>query len=240
MTRSELKQQAKDALHENFGSKMLLFIIPIILGIFSGGNGLRQALDFNDRTSDASGLSGSPALVLIILGVTGIIFLISLVIGLLVQVTVYGGMFNYVKIFRKERNHPAFSNIFTPFRDGSWVKIILLELLQGVILVALSMTIIGIIPAIYLGLGWSQSPYVLLEQLEDGSYHGVWGVLRASSEQMRGLRGNFFVFWLSFFGWYILIALTGGLVGFWTEPYLQMSFVAYHEEVVKNRQAWAA
>ena len=33
MSRWELKNQAKGALKDNFGSKMLLFIIPIIAGI---------------------------------------------------------------------------------------------------------------------------------------------------------------------------------------------------------------
>ncbi|KKW70545.1 hypothetical protein VN96_2401 [Lactococcus cremoris] len=38
MSRWELKNQAKGALRDNFGSKMLLFIIPIIMGILGGGN----------------------------------------------------------------------------------------------------------------------------------------------------------------------------------------------------------
>ena len=42
MSRWELKNQAKGALKDNFGSKMLLFIIPIIAGILGGGNGVKQ------------------------------------------------------------------------------------------------------------------------------------------------------------------------------------------------------
>lgn len=45
MSRWELKNQAKGALKDNFGSKMLLFIIPIIAGILGGGNGVKQSMD---------------------------------------------------------------------------------------------------------------------------------------------------------------------------------------------------
>ena len=47
MSRWELKNQAKGALRDNFGSKMLLFIIPIIMGILGGGNGMKQSMDYN-------------------------------------------------------------------------------------------------------------------------------------------------------------------------------------------------
>lgn len=57
MSRWELKNQAKGALKDNFGSKMLLFIIPIIAGILGGGNGVKQSMDYN--TSNFDSIPGS-------------------------------------------------------------------------------------------------------------------------------------------------------------------------------------
>ncbi|MFR2165825.1 MAG: DUF975 family protein, partial [Streptococcus salivarius] len=105
---------------------------------------------------------------------------------------------------------------------------------KGVIFVALMfIPVIGWAFAIYLGLGWSQATYVLFDQLEEGRYSGVIGVLSESATMMKGLRGNYFIFKLSFFWWYVLYGISGGLAGFWTTPYLNMASIAYYENIGK-------
>ena len=225
MERAQIKAEAKAALRENFGSKMLLLIIPILWEILGVGNTVHTAV-FGSNGYESNAIGGIVAFLGIFVG------LVILVVSLFMAVITTGAVFNYIKIFRKERKNPAFANIFIPFQDGTWTKIIALNLVQALILIGLSVTVVGIIPAIYLGLGWSQATYVLFDQLEHGTYTGVWGCLRASSDLMRGLRANFFVFELSFIGWMILTGLTGGLLGFWTMPYISMAEVAYYENVV--------
>ncbi|MFC4652871.1 DUF975 family protein [Lactococcus nasutitermitis] len=223
MERYEIKAQAKAALHENFGNKMLLFIIPILYGIFTTGNSIRTHFEQHSNATATATLAA--------LGVIGVSLLFTVIIGLIVNIITVGAIFNYIKIFRKERENPQFSNIFIPFSDGSWVKILLLSVVKGILVILLTFTIVGIPFAIYLSLGWSQANYVLYDQLENGTYHGVMGVLHGSAEVMRGSRGNFFVFLLSFIGWGLLIGITSGLVGFWTTPYINMSLVAYYENL---------
>ena len=228
MTRKALKERAKGALRDNFGSKMLLFIIPIVLGILGGGNGMRTTLDEN-----SSGLDALPGSVWLAVSVVGLIMAVLIIaLTLFVAVITVGAVFNYIKIYRGERNNPQFSNIFVPFHDGSAGKIILLTIVKGLIFIVLMfIPIIGWAIGIYLALGWSQSTYVLFDQLEQDKYEGVMGVLRDSATMMRGLRADYFIFKLSFFWWYILYGVTGGLAGFWTTPYMNMASVAYYENI---------
>lgn len=226
MQRRELKEQAKGALRDNFVSKMMLFIIPIILGIIGGGNGLRSSFE-SGRMND---ISHGAWVFFTFLGFLGV--LIGIVIALFVTVITTGAVFNYIKIFRGERTNPQFNNIFVPFYDGSAGKIILLNVVKFAILILLMLIpIVGWAIGIYLALGWSQSTYVLFDQLEQGRYAGVMNVLRDSATMMKGLRGNYFVFALSFFWWYLLQAVSGGLAGFWTLPYINMAHIAYYENI---------
>ena len=231
MKRFELKNKAKAALNDNFGAKMLLFIIPIIVGILSGGNSLRTT--FGGRSTNYDMMSGTAWTAWTVLAFLGIfIAVISIVFALFIAVVTTAAMFNYMKIYRGERTNPQFKNIFVPFYDGSAGKIILLNFIKGLILIALALIpVIGWGFAIYLSLGWAQSTYVLFDKLEKGEYQGVMDVLGSSSVMMRGLRGNYFIFQLSFFWWYLLNGVTGGFAGFWVIPYTNMARVAYYENI---------
>ena len=132
MSRWELKNQAKGALRDNFGSKMLLFIIPIIMGILGGGNGMKQSMDYNasfDNVPSSVWMAVSFATLLIVI--------LMIVVALFVSVVTVGAIFNYIKIFRGERNNPQFKYVFGPFYDGSAGKIILLNIVKGIIFVVL-------------------------------------------------------------------------------------------------------
>lgn len=229
MSRWELKNQAKGALRDNFGSKMLLFIIPIIMGILGGGNGMKQSMDYNgsfDNVPSSVWMAVSFATLLIVI--------LMIVVALFVSVVTVGAIFNYIKIFRGERNNPQFKNVFGPFYDGSAGKIILLNIVKGIIFVVLMfIPIIGWAVGIYLALGWSQSTYVLFDQLKEDRYSGVMNVLSESATMMKGLRGDYFIFKFSFFWWYVLYGISGGLAGFWTTPYLNMASIAYYENIGK-------
>lgn len=106
--------------------------------------------------------------------------------------------------------------------------------MTALLIALLTVTIIGIPFAIYLGLGWSQKDYILFDQL--GTYTGIWGVLNASAQVMRGSRGDYFLFLLSFILWYILSGITFGLAKFWTTPYIEMSTIAYYQNLIDTKR----
>lgn len=230
MNRILLKSNAKAALRENFSSKMLLFIVPIIIGIIGGGYSFSWR--FNHSLDWTAGHTLFTALAL---GARLVGTLIGILFAIFVTIITAAAIFNYIKIYRGERENPQINNIFIPFHDGTASKIFLMNLVRGLILLVLAfIPIIGWAIGIYLALGWSQATYVLFDQLEKDNYTGVMNVLRASAELMHGFRANYFVFQLSFLGWYILTGITGGFLGFWTIPYTNMARVAYYQELLEQ------
>ena len=73
------------------------------------------------------------------------------------------------------------------------------------------------IPGIVKAYEYRMAPYILAEHPEL-SYREV---LRMSSNMMDGQKMNAYILDVSFIGWHILSAITGGIVGvFWTNPYV--------------------
>ena len=60
-------------------------------------------------------------------------------------------------------------------------------------------------------------------------------ILNTSSQMMTGYKFKYFVFNLTFIGWYILGALFFGLPQIWTMPYTEMSMVAFYEARIEER-----
>nr|WP_254425826.1 DUF975 family protein [Lactococcus garvieae] len=61
-------------------------------------------------------------------------------------------------------------------------------------------------------------------------------MLNASAQVMRGSRGEYFLFLLSFILWYILSGITLGLAKFWTTPYIEMSTIAYYQNLIDTKR----
>ena len=81
------------------------------------------------------------------------------------------------------------------------------------------------IPGIVKAISYSQMFFILAEHPQIG----VRKAMRISKVMTQGYKGDLFVMFLSFIGWYILSAFTAGLLYLWLVPYQQMSFTnAYH------------
>ena len=93
-------------------------------------------------------------------------------------------------------------------------------------------TIALIIPGILLALRFSQVNYVLAEgKKEDVS---DLKALSTSSNLMKGHYGEYFMFHLSFIGWYLLCAVTLGIASIWVMPYVTVSQYYFYEELKKQ------
>ena len=70
-------------------------------------------------------------------------------------------------------------------------------------------------------LGYFAVPYILAENPELSHSRA----LKLSREMTMGFKGELFVMYLSFFGWYLLELITFGIVGvFYSTPYRNASF----------------
>lgn len=246
MSSSELKTAARRALKDNFLQKMLLLIIPLFLSIFQivGPKYKVTYQYFADKTNidfvnnpDAFSNVDWGLVLAVLLPIFAITLAISFLFTFVITAFQTAGVFNYIEIFRGEKEEINLSkDIVRTFHDGSFWKIALLTFVtQLIFFILIFIPIIGWGFAIYLGLSWSQSTYVLYDKLKNDEYVGIWDVLSTSNNLMKGYKFKYFLFNLTFIGWFILGALFYGLPQIWTMPFIEMSMVTFYEARIQDR-----
>ena len=78
---------------------------------------------------------------------------------------------------------------------------------------------------------YSQTDFILYDQLSTGTYQGPWQVLVQSRRMMKGYKWKRFLLDLSFIGWYILIGITLGIAGVVAYPYITTARVLFYENL---------
>lgn len=115
------------------------------------------------------------------------------------------------------------------FKDGSWWKILLATLCVGLV-VGFGMVLL-IVPGIYFALKYGMVQMILAD--EKFNDKKILYALDKSSEMMSGHKWEYFVFILSFFGWFILGAFTFGILYIWIYPYYMVANYYYFKELKK-------
>ena len=112
---------------------------------------------------------------------------------------------------------------------GMFFKIVLLNLLEGLFISLWAMLLV--VPGIIAAYRYKMAIYILIDNPEKSPLQCI----RESKQMMKGHKADFFVFELSFFGWYLLAAIpfVGYFVQVWTIPYTNMSYALYYE-ALKN------
>ena len=127
---------------------------------------------------------------------------------------------------RSAREMPL-STLFDGF--GQAGRIIVLALLQYIFIFLWSM--LFIIPGIIAAYRYRFAMYDLLENPELSPMEA----LRMSSAQTYGYKTDLFVMDLSFLGWYILAALTLGILSIWVTPYHTQTEVGYFRTAKRTK-----
>ena len=258
--RASIKERAMSMFKCNYWLNVALFaILSAITGTISGFASMGGNLSSIARLSDSSDF-GEVAIALtavsLVLSIAGIAVAIFLQGALSVSdakasLHIYDG------------NRPDFKHILFGFSGGRYWKsvgsmalagllaglaaivvvipvvvvtaIVMSGLSSGSELSVAAMTAICVvlalaacIPAFILAIGFAQVPYVVADEGRSGM-----DAIRRSWQLMRGHKGEYFVFGLSFLGWIILTALTFGVLGiFYTGPYMRISYAGYYRELV--------
>lgn len=88
-----------------------------------------------------------------------------------------------------------------------------------------------VIPGIIKAIAYSMTPYILA----DTRGVSATDALKLSMRMTSGHKGKVFVLGLSFIGWLMLSALTGGILYiFYVGPYMNTSFAGMYEELKNN------
>jgi len=83
---------------------------------------------------------------------------------------------------------------------------------------------------------YSQTDFILYDQLSTGTYQGPWQIITQSRCMMKGYKWKRFLLDLSFIGWYILIGITLGIAGVVAYPYITTARVLFYEKLKEERK----
>ena len=98
----------------------------------------------------------------------------------------------------------------------------------GGMIIMMLIAIICYIPAIYKSFCWAMVPYILADNPQMTGTQAR----RISNDMMRGHKCEYFVFLLSYIGWFLLSACTFGILGFlYVNPYLVTANCDYYDNL---------
>jgi uncharacterized membrane protein len=83
-----------------------------------------------------------------------------------------------------------------------------------------------IVPGIIASLGLAMATLLVIDKDVKGHES-----LKASRDLMHGYKWNYFVFQLSFIGWYLLVPLTLGFLLIWLIPYVSIANTIYYDKL---------
>ena len=109
-----------------------------------------------------------------------------------------------------------------------FVPILVMTIVMGV-LVGIGFALL-VIPGIILALRYSMAQLIAAEAEDE--LDGI-GALKRSAKLMDGHKWDYFVFCLSFIGWYLLCGITFGIACIWVFPYITVAEIDYYEELKK-------
>ena len=205
MDRATLKSNAKDSLQGKYGDAILLFVIySLITGFVTGVFTMFSRVLETDYS--LFGYFGN---------------LLSIVIACLF---IFGIHSYFLKISRNEK--VDWKELFSKMNMIDVAICITVVVLVYVTLWSLLLIVPGIIAAI----NYSQVYFIKLDnpKLKTGE------VLAKSKELMNGHKMDYFVLCLSFIGWFILGALTLGILYLWIIPYMSVTQANFYNELVKK------
>jgi len=213
-TRGEIKNQAKQNFIGQYWVSVSAFVIvgllTWIISWFSGGPSTMDIVSKSSHFAPTYGLKG--------------LEFISLLVAAFLTPPLTVGYASYsTDIYRNEKG-----DIAKMFNDGFssyWRNV------GGIIwmqLFTFLWTLLFIIPGIVKAFAYSMTPYILA----DFKNVSATDALKISMKMTKGYKGDIFVLCLSFIGWGILTALTGGLLAvFFTGPYVSTSIAGMYCEL---------
>ena len=159
---------------------------------------------------------------ILIISASYITYPIAYVLGILFELSIYS---IYLKL--SDGAAPEIKSIFQIFKN---VRLcgngIILYLLTSIFTFLWSLLLI--VPGIIKAYSYAMAPYILIE---NEYYMTPMDALKESQRIMDGHKMELFVLSISFIGWILLSVLTCGVLMFYVEPYMNMSFVNFYNQI---------
>ena len=213
--RAELKMRGNMAFKKNYVSAVVVALLMGIFGTVSGESSARRVSENSDIYS--GNLFNVGMITGLLAGIATIVILIVLVAKVFVGNLLKMGGYRFFIL--NQTAQPGIGTLLDGFRSGHYVNIVLTMFLRDLFTTLWSLLLV--VPGIVKHYEYLMVPYIIAEN-PAMDYKEAFQI---SKQMMDGEKMEAFIMDLSFLGWYLLSAVTCGLLAiFYVNPYVQASF----------------
>ena len=213
--RAELKMRGNMAFKKNYVSAVVVALLMGIFGTVSGESSARRVSENSDIYS--GNLFNVGMITGLLAGIATVVILIVLVAKVFVGNLLKMGGYRFFIL--NQTAQPGIGTLLDGFRSGHYVNIVLTMFLRDLFTTLWSLLLV--VPGIVKHYEYLMVPYII-------AYNPAMDYKEAfqiSKQMMDGEKMEAFIMDLSFLGWYLLSAVTCGLLAiFYVNPYVQASF----------------
>lgn len=213
--RAELKMRGNIAFKKNYVSAVVVALLMGIFGTVSGESSARRVSENSDIYS--GNLFNVGMINGLLVGIATVVILIVLVAKVFVGNLLKMGGYRFFIL--NQTAQPGIGTLLDGFRSGHYVNIVLTMFLRDLFTALWSLLLV--VPGIVKHYEYLMVPYIIAEN-PAMDYKEAFQI---SKQMMDGEKMEAFIMDLSFLGWYLLSAVTCGLLAiFYVNPYVQASF----------------
>lgn len=149
----------------------------------------------------------------------------------LLALPLYIGFISYILgLTRKEE-----VSLADIFQDYKKIGLIVVTLIISYVLIVIGYILL-IIPGIMIAFSLVMVSYLLADSKETNTSEAR-NIIRQSREMMNGYKMDYFIFELSFIGWYFLGIITFGIAYIYVIPYFTFANTLYYQRLKEKREA---
>ena len=213
--RAELKMRGNMAFKKNYVSAVVVALLMGIFGTVSGESSARRVSENSDIYS--GNLFNVGMITGLLAGIATVVILIVLVAKVFVGNLLKMGGYRF--FIPNQTAQPGIGTLLDGFRSGHYVNIVLTMFLRDLFTALWSLLLV--VSGIVKHYEYLMVPYIIAEN-PAMDYKEAFQI---SKQMMDGEKMEAFIMDLSFLGWYLLSAVTCGLLAiFYVNPYVQASF----------------
>ena len=223
MDASQLRLRARESLKGNYWPAVGVAFVAAIFGalMINGGS---YSLNIEERATELFG--DLPKIVktylLIAAGGAGALSLVNLILGGVVQL----GYAQYL-LKQQDREINSIKDLFSKFDyfGQGFLQLFLRNLY------AFLWGLLFLIPGIVKTFAYAMTPFIMAENPNLTANEAI----TISKEKMNGHKGELFWLSLTFFGWSLLAALTGGIGYIFLNPYINAAYAAFYRDKISPK-----
>lgn len=193
-------------------------VVALLMGIFGTVSGESSARRVSENSHIYSGNLFNVGMITgLLAGIATVVILIVLVAKVFVGNLLKMGGYRFFIL--NQTAQPGIGTLLDGFRSGHYVNIVLTMFLRDLFTTLWSLLLV--VPGIVKHYEYLMVPYIIAEN-PAMDYKEAFQI---SKQMMDGEKMEAFIMDLSFLGWYLLSAVTCGLLAiFYVNPYVQASF----------------